>query len=258
VQREAQSQGSLYPLEYWKQWNEMITRAWTGAMHNDKGVGADPADFYTSWTQTANTIQERVTNNIQAWLDPREAWKLWLDTTMDVWRNAARAGGDPLGVIAGWVKVMENVQEKVYTGKSLLIDPFTLFNEWYNITSKPWSKLMEDIIGSEQLLEFTGPLLESQSRLISTFRQASEAYFRALRLPTLSDIAHVAELVIAIEEKIDDIEEAVEHIKEQMTPGRPAETSTAGLEQRLQQIESRLDRALALLEQTATRATESQ
>jgi polyhydroxyalkanoic acid synthase PhaR subunit len=255
VQNEAKSQNLLYPLDYWKQWNEMTTKMWANAIHNDKIVGADSSDFYTSWMQSANTIQERMTNNIQALLDPREAWKLWLDTTMDVWRSAANTGGDPLGVIAGWVKVMENVQEKVRSGKSLSIDPFMLFNEWYNTTSKSWSRMAEDIIASEQFLEFTGPFLESQSNLISTFRHASEAYFKALRLPTLSDIAHVAELVVTLEEKVDNIEDAIERVKEQTTPGAPTKASTADLEQRLNQLESKLDRTLALLEKVAAGPT---
>jgi len=38
-----------------------------------------------------------VPNNVQEMLDPREAWKLWLATTMDVWRGVFKMGGDRLG-----------------------------------------------------------------------------------------------------------------------------------------------------------------
>jgi polyhydroxyalkanoic acid synthase PhaR subunit len=202
-----------------------------------------------------------MTKQIQALFDPREAWKLWLDTTMEIWREAANTGSDPLGVIASWIKVMENIQEKMHSGEPLSIDPFILFNEWYNIISKPWSRMAEDIIGSEQFLEFTGHFLESHSNLISAFRRASEAYFKTLRLPTLSDVAHVAELIVGLEEKIDHIEDAIEGVKVQAASqplSASAPTTIAGLEQRLNLIESKLDRTLALLEQIAARPTGQQ
>jgi polyhydroxyalkanoic acid synthase PhaR subunit len=203
-------------------------------------------------------MQERMTKQAQALLDPREAWKLWLDTTMDIWRGAATSGGDPLGIIAGWIKVMETVQQKVRSGESLSIDPFFLFNEWYNTISKPWSRMAEDLIASEPLLEFTSPFLESHSNLISAFRRASEAYFKTLRLPTLSDIAHVAELIVSLEEKVDHIEDALESVQQQTASEAPTPAKRAELEQRLNQIESKLDRTLALLEQVATKSKEQQ
>jgi polyhydroxyalkanoic acid synthase PhaR subunit len=260
VLNEAKSQNLLSPLEFWKQWNEVATRMWLNTTHSDqnKNIGTKPSDIYSSWVRTTDTIQERMTKNTQALLDPREAWKLWLDTTMDIWRGAANTGGDPLGMIAGWVKVMENVQERGHSGEALPIDPFILFNEWYNTISKPWSRMAEDIIASEQFLEFTGPFLESHSNLISAFRRASEAYFKTLRLPTLSDVAHVAELIVGLEEKIDHIEDAIERVKVQASSEAPTPAKTAELEQRLNQMESKLDRALALLEQIAARATGQQ
>lgn len=258
---EAKSQNLLSPLEFWQQWNEIATRMWIKARHSDRTTGAEPSDFYRSWMRSTSTIQEHMTRHIQVLFDPREAWKLWLDTTMDIWREAANAGSDPLGVIADWIKVMENIQEKVRSGESLSIDPFILFNEWYNIVSKPWSRMAEDIIGSEQFLEFTGPFLESHSSLISAFRRASEAYFKTLRLPTLSDVVHVAELVVSLEEKVDHIEDAIERVQGQATSQAPTAAmpaTAADLEHRLSQIEGKLDRTLALLERIAVRPAEQE
>jgi polyhydroxyalkanoic acid synthase PhaR subunit len=173
-------------------------------------------------------------------MNPLEFWRQW---------NEMIIGGDPLGVMAGWVKVMENVQEKAHSGESLSVDPFTLFYEWYNAMSKPWSRMVEDVIGSERFLEFSSSFLENHSRLVSTFRQVSEAYCKLLRLPTLSDIARVADLVVGLEEKVDNIEDAIERVEERTTSGAATMVSMMDLEQRLNQIETRLDRMLALLEQ---------
>src|SRR5579884_2165301 len=81
------------------------------------------------------------------------------------------------------------------------LDPFTFFREWYNATSETWSKAAENVVGSDQFMEFNKRFLESYSTFYKTFRQANEEYFRNLQLPTRSDIARVAELIVALEEK---------------------------------------------------------
>ncbi len=212
-------------------------------MNSGKIAGMD-----NPWMELTNTVQKRVTDNAQALLDPRAAWKVWFDATMDIWHGAVKMGGDPLGMIAGWVKVMEQVQERTSSGELVSFDPFTLFNEWYDATSKPWASTVEDLIASERFLAFTGPFLESYSHLTSTFRDASEAYFKMLRLPTLSDIARMAELIIRLEEKVDDVAETIERVKEQTTRGATPMAGITDMEQRLSQIETKLDRTLALLE----------
>jgi polyhydroxyalkanoic acid synthase PhaR subunit len=242
----------MNPLEFWRQWNEMTTGMWANAMNTSKTTGMNASGFDSSWMKATNTMLEHMTNNHQVLLDPRDAWKLWLDTTMDIWRGTPNKESDPLGMTASWVKVMEKVQEKMRSGESLPVDPFTLFSEWYGAISKPWSRKVEDIMASDHFLEFTGPFMKSHSTLIRMFRQASEAYLRALRLPTLADITHVAELVVNLEEKVDSIEDAVERVKEQATPGTATMVKIADLEQRLSQIETKLDRTLTLLEKEIT------
>jgi polyhydroxyalkanoic acid synthase PhaR subunit len=218
-------------------------------MNNGKTARRDSSDFDSSWMKTMDTVQEHLKNNAWKLFDPREAWSLWLETTLDIWRGAINMGCDPLGLIAGWVKVMEQIQEKIYSGQPLLIDPFEMFREWYDVTSKPWSRTVEKNLASEQFLAFAEPGLENYSHLIKTFRRASEAYFKTLHLPTLSDIARVAELVVDLEEKVDTIEDAVEQAKEQQA--KQSTTTMAKIvdvERNLDQIQARLERILALLE----------
>jgi hypothetical protein len=241
VPNAAESQPPMNLLEFWSQWYEMTTSMWANAMQNDKTARMDSSSFDSFWIKTANTVLEHVKNNAQALLNPQEAWKLWFDTTMNIWRSAVNMGGDPLGMIAAWIKVMENVQEEVRSGASLSVDPLTLFCDWCNAMNKPWSRMVENIIPSERFFAFTGPFLESYSHLISAFRHASEAYVRALHMPTLSDITHVAELVVNLEEKVDTIGDTIERVKVQATPNAAIMAKIMDLEQRLNQIEIKLD-----------------
>ncbi|HET8844528.1 MAG TPA: hypothetical protein VFN35_23870, partial [Ktedonobacteraceae bacterium] len=199
-----------------------------------------------SWVELANTLRKRVTNNPQALFDPQDAWKLWFDATASIWQDVFKMGADPLEIIANWVKGMEQIQERAASGEFISFDPLTLFNEWYNATSKPWAGTVENLIASEPFLAFTGPFLNSYSSLISTFRNISEASCKMLRLPTLSDIAHIAELIIHLEEKVDDMEETIEDVKEQMTRSASPVAKITDMEQRISQIESKLDKVLAL------------
>ena len=126
-------------------------------------------------------------------------------------------------------------------------DPFTFFREWYNATSETWSKAAEGVVGSDQFMELNKHFLESYTTFYKTFRQANEEYFRNLQLPTSSDIARVAELVVALEEKIDRIEDTLEDSEQ----GQPLSTTSPifkSLEERLQRVESKLDSVLAALE----------
>jgi polyhydroxyalkanoic acid synthase PhaR subunit len=248
VPNEARSQNFMNPWEFWKQWNDMTVSMWTNTIQNDKKAGKDPYDFYSSWIKAVDTIQERMKTRVPVLPDLQEEWKLWLDTTMDIWRSAASMGGDPLGLITGWVKVMEHVQQQVRSGESALVDPFMLFHEWYNTTSEQWSSLVKEMISSEQFLAFSGPFLESSSNLTSTFRHASEEFFKTLRLPTISDITNVAKLVVALEEKVDTIEATIERVEENTTQGTATVARVTDLEQQLHRIETKLDRMLAHIE----------
>ena len=133
--------------------------------------------------------------------------------------------------------------------ESFPLDPVTFFREWYNAASETWSKATESPVGSEQFMELNKRFLESYATFLKTFRQANEEYLRNLQLPTRSDLAGVAELVVALEEKIDRIEDTLEN------SGADQPLSTIGptlksLEERLQRVESKLDSALAALEKT--------
>lgn len=123
------------------------------------------------------------------------------------------------------------------------MNPLEFWSQWNEMTTR----MVENIIPSKQFFAFTGPLLESHSHLISAFRQASEAYVKALHMPTHSDITRVAELVVNLEEKVDTIGDTIEDVKVQATLGAATVAKITDLEQRLNQIEIKLDMLILTL-----------
>jgi polyhydroxyalkanoic acid synthase PhaR subunit len=127
------------------------------------------------------------------------------------------------------------------------VDPITVLKNWYDTSGEKWSKAFGDVIGTERFVEAMSYMLESYASFSSMFRQASEAYFSNLQLPTRSDIARLAGLVVNLEEKVDRIEDSLEHVgndSAQVISG----TSLQRLEARLEQVECKLEKLLAVLE----------
>lgn len=260
------SQNAVDPLELWRQWNETTSRMWMSTIDSSKEPSADPYNFYRSWAQSVNAVQEQMRKNPLV-MNSQELWKAWFSTTMETWKRAASLGGDPLGLTKQWLQLMEDTQKKMLSGESLPADPFTFFRQWYDTTSEQWSKTVETIIGSEQFLEASAPFMESYTSLVRAFRKASEEYFKKLQLPTLSDIARVAELVVNLEEKVDTLEDTLDTLKAQHTELATTETvnglekrfeglatnnTVTALQQRLDQVEGKLDTMISLLEKISS------
>jgi polyhydroxyalkanoic acid synthase PhaR subunit len=270
---EANNQKSMDPTELWKQWYETSTKAWSNALDQGKETHVDPYGLYQSWLKSAGEIQEQVKTSPSGMIDPKEAWQQWFDTTTGIWRKTAEVGGDPLGFTTQWIDMMEDARARMQAEGSFPADPFTFFKQWYDATSEMWSKVVGDIIGTEKFAEAAGHFLESYTSFYRTFRRSSEEYFRNLQLPTRSDLARVAELVVNLEVKVDSVEDAFEDFKEGQQ-GAIREIGTVldghldqvenklevlpvalerieelkGLSMRLDQVESKLDRVLSALE----------
>jgi len=207
--------GSVDPIELWKRWNETTSKVWLSAVQNSAEATTNSNGLYQAWIQTigdsVSKTQEQIPFNPFQMMKPTDAWKTWFNATMETWRKAAEMGGDPLGLTRQWLKMMEEAQSKLLAGTPLQTDPFTLFKQWYDATSEQWSKVVEETLGSKQFLESTRPFLESYASISLAFRRANDEYFKQLQIPTTSDLANVATLVINLEEKIDTIEDSLEN-----------------------------------------------
>ena len=232
------------PTGLWKQWYETSSKAWSAALENGKEGFVDPYGLYTSWLKRMGSAQEEMRQgNFKSWPlhpigNPREVWQEWFDGTIEMWRQAAQAGGDPLGMTARWLAMMEETRDRVLSRELLPSDIFTMFREWYEATSETWAKVVNDTIGTEQFIESASPFLESYATFYKSSRRANEEYFKNLQLPTRSDIARVAELIVNLEEKVDRIDDASATTQQ-----------VEGLTKRLDAIEHKLDSVIAALEQ---------
>ena len=180
-------------------------------------------------------------------MDPRDFWRQWYEATTGALAKAAELEGDPLGITAQWLKVMEENRAKILAGGTTPADPHTFFKQWYEASSETWSKVVGDIVGEEKFVENASQIMESYTSHYMVTRRANEDYFRNLQLPTRSDLARVAEIIIALEEKVDRIDEAFDDIKDGSSQ-LATRDSLRDLEVRLGRVEKKLDTLSSVLE----------
>jgi len=180
-------------------------------------------------------------------MDPRDFWRQWYEATTGALAKAAELEGDPLGITAQWLKVMEENRAKILAGATTPADPYTFFKQWYEASSETWSKVVGDIIGEEKFVENASQIMENYTSHYMVTRRANEDYFRNLQLPTRSDLVRVAEIIIALEEKVDRIDEAFDDIKDGSSQ-LATRDSLRDLEVRLGRVEKKLDTLSSVLE----------
>jgi polyhydroxyalkanoic acid synthase PhaR subunit len=184
----------------------------------------------------------------ELWQSWSEAWQGFNEAASRMWsltpQGSQESAADPYGLFRSWQQFFDSTTQG---GKNFSADPFALFKQWYDATSESWSKTVGEAIATEQFAETIGRFLDSFTSFTIMFRRANEQYFSNLQLPTRSDIARVATLVVNLEEKVDRIEDTLIEAGESPSPPT-AEGAISKLEARMNRLERKLDRVLAALE----------
>jgi polyhydroxyalkanoic acid synthase PhaR subunit len=146
-----------------------------------------------------------------------------------------------------WMEMLEQARNNLMSLETFPKDPLELAVQWYNATSGPYSEFVQDVIEREEFLEPASRFMQNYASLYKVLRSRSEEYLRSLQIPVRSDVARVASLVVALEDKVDRLEEAFEEFE--YGYAKPATAEEVGeLEKRLDRVEGKLDRILAALE----------
>ena len=247
----SKAQGPANPMDFWKQWSENSMKMWTNVLDGDRGTFVEPYGLYRQWLKSIEVAQEQMKSGTKETMDPTEFWKQWYEAATKAWAKAAEMGGDPLGLTAQWLKMMEENRAKIFAGGAISAGPFTLFKQWYDASRETWAKVVGDIVGNEKFIEDASRLLESYTSYYTATRRANEDYFRNLQLPTRSDLARVAEIIIALEEKVDHLDDALDDIEDGKSQVATKDVIRE-LEGRLSNIEKKLDSISSVLEKLET------
>jgi polyhydroxyalkanoic acid synthase PhaR subunit len=242
---------SMDPAELWRQWYEAGSRMWTEVLRGSQESYMDPYGLYRQWFEGMEKLREQMmgAGGVEGanGADPREMWRKWFDATVDSWQRSAGLGQEMLAMTPRWAEMLDQARNNLMSLESFPKDPLEFAVQWYNATSGPYSEFVQDVIEREEFLEPASRFMQNYASFYKVFRSRSEEYLRSLQIPARSDIARVASLVVALEDKVDRLEEAFEEFE--YGYAKPATAEEVGaLEKRLDRVEGKLDRILAALE----------
>ena len=267
--------------QLWQQWYAALWRApWAGGQPATPG-GPRPADAFADpwglaalWFPTAASAARPSgapgagAGAMPNPFEPTALWQWWLNGMLAMLPGtqpspAATPGGDPSAWLARWQELLHagmgaNAGAGT-TGAEAPLPPvaWTAFRQWYDATSGAWSQALDELVSSPAFAEAAGTFLDGYASSMTTLRRSSEQFAHALQLPTRADIARVAGLVVALEEKVDGIEQAQVDAADQVAriAREPLATAAAlaALDARLTRLEAKLDRLLAATDAVAER-----
>lgn len=248
------------PMKLWGQWYENTFRVWTDAMKGARGgVYADPYGLYRQWISSTSPNGGAGSNGDgeavavtpgsmpgmggMPQMDQKsiqENTQRWLAMMAETYRKAAEISTGLSELGPRWLNMLEEVRNNLLNGDALPTDPLSFGVRWYNATSEPLSRFLDEILQSDAFLESSSRSFENYATLYKVFSKNSEEYLHTVQLPTRSDMSRVAGLIVALEDKVDGVEEALEDAVDDFGTGLASEDGLGAVEGRVGKVEDRL------------------
>ena len=84
-------------------------------------------------------------------------------------------------------------------------DPLRAMRQAYDQALAGWSKAMEQMVASDEFASASGDFLTRYAEMQESLRATSHATAESFGLPTADDLARIAQLVINVERKVDEV-----------------------------------------------------
>jgi len=86
-------------------------------------------------------------------------------------------------------------------------DPFEVWRQIYETNERAWNAVLERTVNNPSFAESSGKILETFLAAQKTVRDNMRSYLEQVNLPTREDIARLGELIVALEEKVDQVDD---------------------------------------------------
>jgi len=88
--------------------------------------------------------------------------------------------------------------------------------EAYDQALAGWSEAMERFVASDEFASASGDFLKRYVEMHESLRGASKAAAESIHLPTTDDIARLAQLVVNVERKVDEVSDEAHAIAQRL------------------------------------------
>lgn len=83
------------------------------------------------------------------------------------------------------------------------VDPFSMWKNIYDQTEATWNKTLQEMMEKESFSESMGDTLNYYLQYQELVNKMTETYLKEVNMPSRSEIADIASLIINLEEKVD-------------------------------------------------------
>jgi polyhydroxyalkanoic acid synthase PhaR subunit len=209
----------------------------------------DPYGLYRRWLGASKDVWDKANEGEVSSSELAELWRRWFEATVGLRDGASEAeNGFTNRMTPLWKEMAEDFSGKMLSGEALPEEPVRCFVQWYNETEERWSETADELMRKDEVLGSMGRIFETYARSEAELRQASEKGLKNIGVPTRSDVARVAKLVVVVENKVDRIEETLEELVEGDSGPATVGVAVNGLEERMDRLEGKMDRILTALE----------
>jgi polyhydroxyalkanoic acid synthase PhaR subunit len=220
---------------------------WTDSLDRGGANYMDPWGLYRRWYEGMENMREQTMRSMGSigggnGTDAAAgAWQKGVDMTMENWRKSAENATEMMGMAPRWMEMLDQARENLMAVEQMPKDPLEFAVHWYNATSGPYSEFVQDIVEREEFLEQGSRFLQNYASFYKIYKRQSEEYLHNIQIPTRSDITRVASLVVALEEKVDNIEDAVEDMGDSQAASL-ADGKISDIEKHLGKVEKKVDK----------------
>lgn len=106
-------------------------------------------------------------------------------------------------------------------------DPFELWRQIYDTNERAWNTILERTVNNPAFAQSSGKILETFLSAQKTVRDNMRSYLEQINLPTREDIARLGELIVALEEKVDQLDDRLARIERSIAEDKTPSSSTA-------------------------------
>ena len=92
-------------------------------------------------------------------------------------------------------------------------DPFELWRQIYDTNERAWNAVLERTVNNPAFAESSGKLLETVLSAQKTVRDNMRMYLEQINVPTREDVSRLGELIVALEEKVDQVDDRLAGIE---------------------------------------------
>lgn len=210
---------------------------------------SDPYGLYRQWLGVPRGVGDEASEGEVSSAELEELWKRWFEAAVGLQDGTSEGANEfTNGMASLWKEMADDFSTKMLSGETLPEEPVRFFVRWYNETEERWSETADELMRRDEVLESMGRCFETYARSEAESRQASEEGLKDRGIPTRSDVARVAKLVVVVENKVDRIEETLDDLVQGDSGPATVSAAVNGLKERMDRLEGKMDRILTTLE----------